>query len=117
MVCKKDVSLSNPTCHLSIVHETTVSNTTTHTWSQGMFDADSTQSACEEYLKRKTGSEKHDSCPDFTFVPAPSEDKIPYCESKNWHLGGNEFLAYCKQFGGDEAQDLDLSLSRKRFHA
>ncbi|CAG8976001.1 hypothetical protein HYALB_00014066 [Hymenoscyphus albidus] len=63
-----------------------------------IFDKNATVLACAEYKVRRTGVEKFDTCPDCTFLDTPDTQ---FCESKEEHIGGNEFKGYCQAFGAE----------------
>ncbi|CAG8960738.1 hypothetical protein HYFRA_00002274 [Hymenoscyphus fraxineus] len=62
------------------------------------FDKNATMLACAEYKIRNTGLEKHDRCPDCVFLDTADTQ---FCESKDEHIGGNEFKGYCQAFGAE----------------
>ncbi|CAG8958305.1 hypothetical protein HYFRA_00000660 [Hymenoscyphus fraxineus] len=57
-----------------------------------------TIAACNAYRRRNTGNKKWDKCPDCTVIQL---NEIKACQSKNGHLGGDEFNYYCKKNGAN----------------
>ncbi|KAK0117944.1 hypothetical protein ONS95_012256 [Cadophora gregata] len=65
----------------------------------GTNDA-ATIAACNAYKRRNTGNKQWDTCPDCTVI---QNNQIKACQSNGKHLGGDEFLFYCKQNGANSA--------------
>ncbi|KAF9874878.1 hypothetical protein CkaCkLH20_07572 [Colletotrichum karsti] len=70
-------------------------------------NAAATEKACAAYKARNTGTNKWDTCPDCTMgVRKTSDPKycVQACNSAAGHIGGDEWLYYCKQAGADESE-------------
>ncbi|KAF2712187.1 hypothetical protein K504DRAFT_372504, partial [Pleomassaria siparia CBS 279.74] len=68
-----------------------------------------TQKACAAYRNRNTGTKVWDTCPDCHMVKYKTPDPafcVRTCDSPAGHLGGDEFLYYCKQAGADGSTDI-----------
>ncbi|WQF77282.1 hypothetical protein CDEST_02296 [Colletotrichum destructivum] len=57
---------------------------------------EATKSACEAYKARNTGTKKWDTCPDCR---VDTKYGGATCKSDAGHLGGDQFKAYCLDFG------------------
>ncbi|OBR14924.1 hypothetical protein CH63R_00104 [Colletotrichum higginsianum IMI 349063] len=57
---------------------------------------DATKSACAAYKARDPGINKWESCPDCA---VEERYEVAICTSDAGHLGGDEFEAYCQEFG------------------
>ncbi|GJC85529.1 hypothetical protein ColTof4_03918 [Colletotrichum tofieldiae] len=70
-----------------------------YTWSNNYeILADATKCACDYYKNRNTGSKQWDQCPDCEF------DGMT-CNSKDWHIGGDEMNYYCTKKCGAEGAE------------
>ncbi|KAK1974172.1 hypothetical protein LZ30DRAFT_741257 [Colletotrichum cereale] len=68
-----------------------------YTWDQYYeILGEATRCACELYRQRNTGNKQWDQCPDCQF------DGV-YCNSNDWHIGGDEMAYYCTEKCGAEA--------------
>ncbi|KAF6812102.1 hypothetical protein CPLU01_14970 [Colletotrichum plurivorum] len=70
-------------------------------------NAEATKKACAAYRNRNTGNKQWDKCPDCTVGWRHSEDPnycALACNSNGWHIGGDEWLYYCKQAGADGSE-------------
>ncbi|KAF6802086.1 hypothetical protein CMUS01_15457, partial [Colletotrichum musicola] len=85
---------------------------------------EATKKACAAYRKRNTGSKQWDTCPDCTVVRSSTLTLIALssvsstgvrhttdpnycaiaCNSNAEHIGGDEWLYYCKQAGADGSE-------------
>ncbi|KAG8162297.1 hypothetical protein KVR01_008062 [Diaporthe batatas] len=69
-------------------------------------NAAATKKACAAYRNRNTGNEQWDKCPDCTIGWRQSQDPTYCaitCNSNGEHIGGDEWLYYCKQAGADDS--------------
>ncbi|KAF6837996.1 hypothetical protein CMUS01_04827 [Colletotrichum musicola] len=69
-------------------------------------NAEATKKACAAYHNRNTGNEQWDKCPDCTVGWRNTNDPnycVLACNSAAEHIGGDEWLYYCKQAGADDA--------------
>ncbi|KAG7411210.1 hypothetical protein DER46DRAFT_581562 [Fusarium sp. MPI-SDFR-AT-0072] len=57
-----------------------------------------TNCACNYYRNRNTGNKQWDKCPDCHF------DGL-VCQSKDWHIGGDEFTYYCEKKCGAQGAE------------
>ncbi|KAF6790007.1 hypothetical protein CSOJ01_14662 [Colletotrichum sojae] len=70
-------------------------------------NAEATKKACAAYRKRNTGSKQWDTCPDCTVGVRHTTDPnycAIACNSDAEHIGGDEWLYYCKQAGADGSE-------------
>ncbi|KAH6679988.1 hypothetical protein F5X68DRAFT_193053 [Plectosphaerella plurivora] len=70
-------------------------------------NAAATRKACAAYRARNTGNEWWDKCPDCSVGQRRTSDPnycVTSCESPAGHLGGDEWLYYCKQAGADSSE-------------
>ncbi|KAF6817777.1 hypothetical protein CSOJ01_02214, partial [Colletotrichum sojae] len=66
-----------------------------------------TRKACAAYKNRNTGNKQWDKCPDCTVGWRHTEDPTYCaiaCNSAGSHIGGDEWLYYCKQSGADGSE-------------
>ncbi|KAI8941990.1 hypothetical protein NX059_000100 [Plenodomus lindquistii] len=63
---------------------------------QNVYNKEATAAACAAYLKRNTGENQWDQCPDCA---VKNIGNLDVCHSDGWHIGGKELSSYCKDSG------------------
>ncbi|KAH7347505.1 hypothetical protein B0T11DRAFT_333612 [Plectosphaerella cucumerina] len=69
-------------------------------------NAAATRKACAAYRNRNTGNKMWDKCPDCTTGQRSTSNPnycVVTCESRAGHIGGDEWLHYCRQAGADSS--------------